>query len=724
MSLEDIARNFAALKKLFSASRPKFDQFQASNAQFDRVTYEAVASQDPDGTVNVGGNRVATFGKVLVSPGEFVYVAWKGAQPIGILKFAWQKAHFAPVAVSLKKGIVEELFIANSDNGQDVFFRNYDQVTGLEIAKFIGAVEPTDVFWGVNEDVFGVMTGTDQFYVLKITRPELDKIISEGTKVRIKELLYAVKLSDITTTLTDVSVKLHRDSIEPVFQLDAAYSGFFPTKITLKEKRADNVNKADVTRRFTVKLTGASTISFVQSPSINEQGVRTGNVTASLVGVTIDENNDLIYSTSIVFNDFGIRQGNLAGLTGLRKKIGDGKFCTFGFVDTFAQAPHIIDDFPIMGFNLLDNNPGGELTAHVTETHSILINARTSAIIFSTLETVKLLEVHESADGQVPYFSVDYAGFFQAVPSPCGDSTVHAYVPDGHPVYNSLYGPITTSRDYGELGKYGVIRSDRSLFVLGLPFDPDGVPSRSVQILSNTQENTKFETERTDGFDFFEGHGNLFFSLNICAQAKWTNPVSDIKDRYEIRVTSLPFWATGNSIYHFVTVLRRPYNQVGSDFTNDPIQVGAFVLLNNSLVSTLLPYTTVTDLTLPRFMSGHSKHVSWRLANNWYITDLLTGVTTQIGTNADATIVQNLLWLNPDLLYSSLESKTDSPFFVKFIKDGVFQLNQSDEGFPRKEETPLDKLAGLKDLSSKLSPSVTSYQAIDDKALVPDKGTT
>lgn len=722
MSLEDFAKNFASLRKLFSQTRPKFDQQRESGAQYDRVTYEAVTSQDPDGTVDVGGNRVATFGKVLVSPGEFVYVAWKGSQPIGILKFAWQKAHFSPVSVSLKKSIIEELFIATGENGTDVFFRNYDQVTGLEISKFIGAATPTDVFWGMNEDVFGVMTGTDTFYVLRITRPELDEVISEGTQVAIKELLYTIKLSDITVDLTDVSVHLFRDSIEPLFQLDADYGNtFFPISVKLNQTlRTENINNADVTRTFTIKLKGADTITFVQSPNINEQGVRTGNVTASLIGVILDENDDLIYSTSVRFADFGIRQGNLAGLTGQYQLLGEGAVCTYGFFDIAAGFPAIIDQQPIMGFNSFDGNPGGELTAHVTETHTVFINARDAAITFSTIDPHKTLEIEESTNGQTPYLYIEYTNFRVALPTNCFSILTGkgAYVSSGHNTYQSVYGPIATSLDYGEIGKYGVIQSDRSMFVSGLPFDPDGVPDRSVQILTNDDEQTRFETERTDGWDAFNQHPNVFFPVNLCSQVKWRAPASEIIDRYEVRVTALPFWAVGGAIYSFVSVLRRPYNDPASGL-NDPIQVGAFVLLDDTLLVTLLPYTNVSEETLPQLMTGNSKHVLWRKNLDWFITDLLTGVTTQAGTNADAPKVQAMLFLNPDVLYMSLEDTDTEPIFVTLLKDNLFHFDQSDPNFPPSEGPPLDELAVLKELDPKILPQVTSYQAIDDQNLVP-----
>ncbi len=179
MSLESVARHFSELGKKLAALKPKFDQQQNVHNPYDRVTFEPVISQDPDGMVNIRGHRVPPFAKVKLSVGEMVYVAWRGSQPIGILKFGWQKAHFAPVMISVGKSVIEELFYESS--ADEIFFRNDDAIVNLRIKDHITVTSFGSIGWGMGRDRFFVQTGAQIFAIFRIDRNP-NKVL--GTQAR------------------------------------------------------------------------------------------------------------------------------------------------------------------------------------------------------------------------------------------------------------------------------------------------------------------------------------------------------------------------------------------------------------------------------------------------------------------------------------------------------------------------------------------------------------
>jgi len=181
------------------------------------ITFETVRAA-------LGNDKFMAAGKVLTTTGdgrglkigERVPVAWKNGEPVVIISHHVQGGEFT-VLGPLKAGIVEELFVAQNSKGEaDVYFRNVEQITALNVKKHTGGVEPDFVLWGTNDDAFVVRDKGSQtrFHVFRLNRQlgaggtSAHKVYG-GRKAKIKEKLYTVDLNDHTYPLTDVHFVYH-----------------------------------------------------------------------------------------------------------------------------------------------------------------------------------------------------------------------------------------------------------------------------------------------------------------------------------------------------------------------------------------------------------------------------------------------------------------------------------------------------------------------------------
>ena len=664
-----------------------------NNATYDVQTPKASGQAVP-----------ATGTDPTIRAGDQVPVALVNGEPVAIFGHAARRAQFHSTPLVADVGIIEELFIATHPKTGlvEVFFRNYDQIVSLDLRAQLPA-DPVAVLWGVNTNTFGVRTGTDTYHVFQLQRDK-KKIFAKGAKVKVKTKLYSVTLSDLTTNLTTVSLKLHRNSAEPVVETDwhpggtAGLDAFFVVDGAVL-RRDTNINQADVQRTVTIKLQGASTIQYT-CVEVAASEVVTGNpTTASLVGVIINENDDLIFTAKVVFDNFGLKQGNpTTGLTGSYHRIGEGVL-VFGGVAFVASCPWVIDDVGVQDFNG-HGGVGGVLTTQISETHFATINAHTGVLIFTTFAPSPTVELDEDHSGLDPYAIQHFTGMPVVTPQ-CWAATTKGFHADAD-------GPISPF-DFGNIGMLGVVRSDRDLFSPNLDFAPDLADKRTVLLLTNS---TRFWYDVEP-----QGSGFGFNASNATAQATWTVSLATIKDRYRIRVVAMPFYSADGVVYQFVGVLREPNNAESG--LNDPIQVAAFLLLG-STSKKLFDYTTVTATDMPTLMAGNSHRVIWRIGPNWYMSAVnkdLTISTQQIGSSADATDALALVLTNPDFLYDTLEPRR---YFVKGWAGANITLNQNDAKFPPKDLS-LVPFGALRDLPNNIAPQGNpptaqsgSYQTIQD----------
>src|SRR2546428_1603118 len=379
---------------------------ESDNSQGSRVTLEAVEAVQGHLVTILGGLRVPCA-DIQALVGDMVHVEWNAGRPVRVIDFEVRRGSVFFTTHVVGKSVIEELFIADFTDPvtkvkkKDVYFRNLQQITRLKVNDFTGGAEPGLVIWGMNDDVFAVRDAASatRFHVFRLNRPanqtgkSLHKVYgSRPAKIAAK--LYTADLQDNSLTLTTITAKFRRDSIEPVFGLLSKFhlegfgDSFFPYSGTGFGNDfggalfGTNTNIASVDRVVRVKLTGlTASVEGVTVPA-SECVVQTGGdppapvVTAALVDFMVDENDELLVSVQVKFDGFGIKQGNpTTGLTGDRKGVGPGAFKNFGFLYMFNQYPFIVDDFGVQDFNG-HGNVGGVLSTDTTEAHSILMKAR------------------------------------------------------------------------------------------------------------------------------------------------------------------------------------------------------------------------------------------------------------------------------------------------------------------------------------------------------------
>jgi hypothetical protein len=115
----------------------------------------------------LGGGQVEVLGAVIpvsgmgmstLRAGSRVAVAWQQGRPVVAIAHSARRTG-APVPLPVVGGgIVEELFIAGEAGSRDVYFRNDQQVTNLELRQLLPS-DPKRVRWGVGMRHFVVETG-------------------------------------------------------------------------------------------------------------------------------------------------------------------------------------------------------------------------------------------------------------------------------------------------------------------------------------------------------------------------------------------------------------------------------------------------------------------------------------------------------------------------------------------------------------------------------------
>lgn len=700
------------------------------NNKPDGITEEIV--EGSTGNVYTILGRQVPGQNVQAKIGDKVHVRWHKGKPVRVIEYEVRRGNARVVFGGGDKGIVEQLLISVSQEQtpkKTIWFRNFDQLVELRYADgpktrlytdWAGAIQ--EVFWGTNNDVFCVREGTGtstQYHVYRINRPGNtvaqpiggnNKIIRTGP-VTVKEKLYTIKPSTSPeVTIANITLELRRASVEPVIDTvwnfnsgSCGGSCFFVVNLVSSVLNATtNVNTASVNRVVHVKAKGEAVVITVDGQTTGEAGITVATLnrpTLSITNEIVDENNDLVWNLSVSCNAFSIGQGNpTTGLTGQYKRKGNGNTYAFGFFNIFASNvasdpdyPFRIDDVGVLDFNG-HGNPGGVLTTHITERHSVMINARQSTVVSSTLATSKTLRIDETTDGQVPYVASHYTGFTDLGLHDPAVGPDHGYTYQFRTTtYNPLFGAINLF-NMGPARYYGITKSERSLFAAGIPYSPD-VVDRTTQIFDNLDEKVGFNTERTDGFDTFNGSSGFFLASNQCLESHYTIPTTDIIDRYTIEVREVPFYSIAGNLYKFVSVLRKPTNTPGSGHTTDPKQLGIFVMVGTTKY-TIQDYTTVTADETPVFRTGNMRHVIWSFGGQLWIADFIREIKRTWSNTLSR--VDTLQLLEPDFLYSDDEKKL---FFVKGWNRvvGTLTLDDLDSGYPIKD-SPIGKLGTLKKL--------------------------
>lgn len=672
----------------------------------------------------IDGVEVAATGpNPSLRAGMMVPVVFRGDRPWVVLAHAARRAQYATSEVTSDLGIVEELFIATdptieSGPKTDIFFRNYSQVTRLNVASQLPAGTPWKVFWGTNPDVFAVLTGTDEatadtYSVFRINRPSrvvagvttFNKVFPTSKKVSLKEKLYDVTLSSaISLDLTQIQVNWDRNSDEGVASIDWSpgvlgpgcvfgAGGVFLDRV--------NHNEAHVTRTVTIHLTGTHTLSYAGTPIPADQWVDFGKLPsqkpiAFLQGVVLDANNDLIVSIGVSFNHLNMIQGNdQTGLTGSYALVGDGTHVNGG-VCFVASCPHLSD--PVATQDFMDHgNPGGIVTTDTTEMHAVLVNARTGALVFKTFDSNVVLDMEESTQGMTPYVKANYSGM-PVIPTQC-------YAQDfttKDPTFVT-HGPF----DLGVIGPVGITKSPRSLFDQSIAFAPDVGAARQAQITLDLPA-IGYDKEWNDGF------GRVCGVFSNCAPAQaevhWTSQSSDVFNRYNVFVRMTPFYATSAGVLCFTTVVRQATRPLG--FESDPHQVAAFITAGSTVLATVLDYTTVADyvtgepLYVEHIGVGNDVRVFWRQDSTWKMTDFKHTKSKDIGSNVAAVDDNGFALTWPDYLYAARDGSTTPPpavttknYFVNGWNRKTFEITlaQSAATFPPKDAVlkSIGLLAGI-----------------------------
>lgn len=200
----------------------------AGGADAPYILEETIEDVLADGRYQIGGDVLTAKGRARLGVGQRVHVFWRRGRRERILTHQWQRAQ-GGIAEEVALPIVEELLLLGPHGNEEVYFRNDQQVTALDVASVINAdvvagdtlTGPLRAIWGEADNSFMVMALAREaagphaglykprYYVFRLGRTENEPY------------------GATTATATHVS------TVDmPVFQLDASYSHSAWTAVT------------------------------------------------------------------------------------------------------------------------------------------------------------------------------------------------------------------------------------------------------------------------------------------------------------------------------------------------------------------------------------------------------------------------------------------------------------------------------------------------------------
>ena len=137
----------------------------------DRISWEVVFALTTVGKAVVRGMTVPCSGNFVPLVGQVVPVLWKDGQPSLVLGHRARRAQFPNIIVPVGNGMIEELLVGNFDKTvPDVWYRNYERFTKLNIAGQLGANQAQQVKWGYDGKSFAVACTSGWWYIFTIDR--------------------------------------------------------------------------------------------------------------------------------------------------------------------------------------------------------------------------------------------------------------------------------------------------------------------------------------------------------------------------------------------------------------------------------------------------------------------------------------------------------------------------------------------------------------------------
>ena len=182
---------------------------------------EVIQAVRADGWVRVRETWIPVTGKVPLRAGQSIAVMWRDGTPqVAMMNQARRSGGDALLTVPAL-GLVEELFIATRPDGvRDVYFRNYDATTALQLDRFVETSAFSTLRWGTLNDRFFVQYGIGKYRIFRFDRNadepfaagqdpsgavSLERSDDLATNSMTVATLSAVNQSPATVTLTPAS---------------------------------------------------------------------------------------------------------------------------------------------------------------------------------------------------------------------------------------------------------------------------------------------------------------------------------------------------------------------------------------------------------------------------------------------------------------------------------------------------------------------------------------
>jgi hypothetical protein len=565
-------------------------------------------------------------------------------------------------------GIVEELLIGDLDgSGMDIWYRNFSTLKKLDLASAFGGDSPAMVKWGANGRGFVVGCSENTFFVFELTdRTDGNKYDENAPGTVALRYSYDATAEEGTLLSVGYTDEIALANWDMILEADVDHYDYTDEKTAADASQSDTINFG---------------VGEVMNATVEDGTGAAGKLTGNVIDWHLNADWELVLVIRVSFTNFWVFTPSKDETT-IGRRYADSlpgqterlDLVVWAGGDTTAR-PYRLGEFAVEGGGII-----------VPESHCILWNATTQAVVWSTVDpTVEL--THTLNDYSPHPIEIWYRD--KTDPAEWMDSVLEDLLS-----YGNKSEEVGDQRSLGDIGEYQMHRYRSS--------------NETLQLFSPTH--TPFMFGGGPYWETKEDTSHYRDSFSIC---DWTQTSPGGSDGgfglfshhqyYHYRVHD----ALVLSNHLILMVHRVPFPSDKDRVTTAETESAVYQLrLDGTFVRQIRDYQA--DNFGVEAWNAH--RMVWSLGDDLYVTDLETGAEAQFTEAQKAAWVADdveLLLLDPDFLW---DRGIQHRFFVA-------------EDLPvAQEDAVILHLAGIQGLPEDAEPMAQATRAVNDEDILSPLG--
>lgn len=521
-------------------------------------------------------------------------------------------------------GIVEKLYLLQSEDGYHVMFRNYSVNNTI---VNLGATVPVSVKWGVKDNHFFVQTGSGAsaiFYIYTLDRAAEGAIYQPGI-IPTATLVKTLPMAALNVTVCTATFNFSKSGAFAVYAYQISRAYLVAPFWTSEWSTVDLPNDSSLSKVTTFVLNA----TLLETPNAFGGWGGTVSATANLDQAVLDGELNLLIPFQLSWS---------SGWRPFDGTEGPSYAGTSYYTPNCGPAPPSVDQ----GSGIPESGSG---FIFANEKHALIINLGANIRVYATLPAT--VTRTQSVSGR------------RISPTSQGIYHDHLNTYDVPPIHECSAGavnqPVITNYAMGSLGRRGTTETQPFLYTEAFPFV-------SIADLMETVDTPESYNAAMSGVWPFK-------------YLSWNGIVTDQVKRWFLQTEIIPLSGrrssgplSGNLVAAVLHVTQQPTNAIAA-WAADVKKDGWFLLRGAGLGFDTTLVSMQVDAPAVTVMSANQKYLLWTIPGYVYRTTLTTGNTIEVGTDPTKFTSRQLTLIHPTYLYSQAETWDDEGIEGHFFVD-------------------------------------------------------